>query len=182
MLRVIGGKFGGRKLEQPSLNITRPTTDRAKEAVFSMIQFKVEGSIFLDLFSGSGSIAIEAASRNAMKVIAIENNQNAVKVIKENIEKLCINNIHVVRYDVLDYLRSSKGMKFDFIFMDPPYDVDDLYNESLELIKKNDILKANGWIIIETSSPQKIIIPKGFILIKDKKYGKSSILVLSNNI
>lgn len=181
MLRVIGGQHGGRKLEQPDLKITRPTTDRAKEAVFSMIQFKVEGSIFLDLFSGSGSIAIEAASRGAMKVIAVEKNPAAVSIIKSNLELLNINNVSVVRSEVDNYLKAASGTKFDFIFMDPPYD-ENHYNSALELIKESNILKDNGWLIIETSSPKDIVIPKGFVLIKDKKYGKSSILVLSNNI
>lgn len=181
MLRVIGGKHGGRKLDQPDLKITRPTTDRAKEAVFSMIQFKVEGSIFLDLFSGSGSIAIEAASRGAMKVIAVEKNPAAISTIKSNLELLNISNVSVIKSDVNNYLSAASGTKFDFIFMDPPYD-DNHYNSALELIKESDILKDTGWLIIETSKPKEIIIPKGFVLVKDKKYGKSSILVLSNNI
>lgn len=182
MLRVIGGKHGGRKLDQPNLKITRPTTDRAKEAIFSMIQFKVPNSLFLDLFSGSGSIAIEAASRGAMKVIAVENNQEAVKVIKQNLETLSISNVHVMRSNVMDYLATSRGKKFDFIFLDPPYGDIKLYNDSLSLMKEMDILKDEGWIIIETSDPKNISIPEGFIKLKDKKYGKSSILVLSNNI
>ena len=182
MLRVIGGKHGGRKLEQPNLSITRPTTDRAKEAVFSMIQFRVPNSIFLDLFSGSGSIAIEASSRGAMKAIAVEKDQDAIKVIKTNLETLSIGNVDVIRSEVSSFLSSSKGKKFDFIFMDPPYDQIDLVNNSLDLIKKNELLKDGGWIILETSNANKVLIPKGLVKVKDRKYGKSSIIVLSNNI
>ena len=182
MLRIIGGKHGGRKLEQPDLKITRPTTDRAKEAVFSMIQFKVPSSIFLDLFSGSGSIAIEASSRGAMKVISVEKNQDAIKTIKANLETLKISNVNVFRSDVIDFLKNSGGMKFDFIFMDPPFNDISLYNETISLIKSKDILKEMGWLIIETSHPEKIEIPDGFLIAKNKKYGKSSILVISNNI
>lgn len=181
MLRVIGGTHRGRKLDQPDLKITRPTTDRAKEAVFSMIQFKVKGSIFLDLFSGSGSIAIEAASRGAMKAIAVESDFGATKVIESNLEKLNINNVSVFRSKVDDYLSRMGGTKFDFIFMDPPYDGDQ-YNSCLELINNNSILKDTGWLIIETSRPKEIVVPKGMVIVKNKKYGKSSILVISNNI
>ena len=181
MLRVTSGKHGGRKLEQPDLKITRPTTDRAKEAVFSMIQFKVKGSIFLDLFSGSGSMAIEAVSRDALKAFAIENNSNAIKIINKNLDALNINNVSVIKSDAATYINSSKGRKFDFIFMDPPYG-ENLYNSVIKSIKNSELLAETGWLIIETSRPNEIEIPSGFVLIKSKKYGKSSILIVGNNI
>ena len=181
MLRIIGGEHGGRKLKQPDLKITRPTTDRAKEAVFSMIQFKVPGSIFLDLFSGSGSIAIEAASRGAMKVIAVEQDASAVKVIKENLGILKINNVQIIKSKVNSTISGMGGKKFDFIFMDPPYD-EYIYSDTIKLIREKNILKDYGWLIIETSRPNEIILPDGFIIQKNKKYGKSSILVISNII
>lgn len=181
MLRIIGGEHRGRKLQQPDLKITRPTTDRAKEATFSMIQFQVKGSIFLDLYSGSGSIAIEAASRGAIKVFAVEQDAKAIKVIKDNLEMLKINNVTVIKSKVETFLAGMGGTKFDFIYMDPPYN-ENLYNESLRLIQEFKLLKEQGLIIIETSRPNDITIPKGLVVQKTKKYGKSSILVIGNNI
>ena len=181
MLRVIGGIHGGRKLKQPSLKTTRPTTDRAKEALFSMIQFRVDGSIFLDLFSGSGSIAIEASSRGAMKVFAVEKDESAIKVIKSNCDMLNINNINIIRAEVISFLSTLGGTKFDFIFMDPPYE-EDLYNKALSIIREKKILSEMGWIIIETSHPNEIVIPTGFVKHKTRKYGKSSMVIISNNI
>ncbi|NQZ66040.1 MAG: 16S rRNA (guanine(966)-N(2))-methyltransferase RsmD [Mycoplasmatales bacterium] len=181
MLRVIGGLHGGRKLKQPDLNITRPTTDRAKEAVFSMIQFKVSKSIFLDLYSGSGSIGIEASSRGAMKVISVEENSEAIKIIKENIETLKINNISVVKSRVNEFLKRMSGTKFDFIYMDPPYQKNQ-YNETIKIIKNLNLLKEQGLLIIETSRPEELEIPESFVVQKNKKYGKTSIIVIGNNI
>ena len=181
MLRVIGGKHRSRILDQPPLKTTRPTTDRTKEAVFSMIQFQVEGSVFLDLFSGSGSIGIEAASRGAAKVIGIEQSMDAINIINKNLKELKINNMSVFRNDVISYIRSSKGRKFDFIFMDPPYK-SDLYNETIQAIADSELLKENGLLIVETSRSKEITIPEGLVLRKEKRYGKSSILIIANNI
>ncbi len=182
MLRVIAGKNRGRHLEQPSFSISRPTSDRAKEAIFSMIQFEIEGSIVLDLFSGSGALGIEAASRGATKIISVENNSDAVKVINQNIKNLEIGNIQVNKNDVLNAIKNLKGTKFDFIFMDPPYRDIDLYNETLLLLAETGLLKTKGLIILETSNPREIKIPESFAMQKQKKYGKSTILVLANNI
>ena len=181
MLRVIAGKYGGRLLDQPELKITRATTDRAKEAIFSSFQFKLPDSIFLDLFSGSGSIAIEAVSRGAMKSVAIESNEKAIAVIKKNLGTLKINNVSVVRTTVESYLSSAKGMKFDFIYMDPPYDSRD-YNSLIQLIKDKEILSQEGYLLIETSKPWELEIPEGFVKSKVRRYGKSSIVIITNNI
>ena len=182
MLRVIAGKYRTRHLEQPALSVTRPTMDRVKEAIFSMIQFDLENSIVLDLFSGSGALSIEAISRGAMKAIAVEKSSEAVRVINKNIESLKINNMSVFQSDVITYLDRLNGMKFDFIFMDPPYKELSLYNQTLELIAKNNLLKETGLIILETSKVQEIVIPEGFTIQKQKKYGISNVLLIANNI
>lgn len=182
MLRVIAGKYGGRKLEQPVLSITRPTTDRLKEAFFSMVQFKIEKTIFLDLFSGSGSIAIEAVSRGAMKAIAVDTNQRAVNVIKDNLETLKINNIDAVRSEAVEYVKRAKGMKFDFIYMDPPFKETQLFNDTIAEIQKSNLLKDTGLLVVETSEPRALEIPEGFVIQRTKKYGKSSIVLIANNL
>lgn len=180
MLRVISGIYGGRKLKQPDLNITRPTKDRIKESVFSMIQFKVKNSIFLDLFAGSGSIAIEAVSRGAMKAIAIEKDKNVFKILNENVNDLKINNIETIKTNGIFYLKSARGKIFDFIYLDPPFELD-LYNESLKLINENNLLSNKGYIILETNDPKLIKIPKNYLILKNKRFGKSNILLISKN-
>ncbi|WKX02716.1 16S rRNA (guanine(966)-N(2))-methyltransferase RsmD [Candidatus Mycoplasma mahonii] len=182
MLRVIAGSYKGRKLSQPDFGISRPTSDRTKEALFSMIQFEINRSIVLDLFSGSGAIAIEFASRGATKIIAIEKNNSAIEIINKNLSNMSINNVSVVKNDVTTYLPRLLGTKFDYIYMDPPYLDIKLYNKTLEDIVRLSLLKTNGIIILETSKPQLIKIPDNIAIQKTKKYGKTTILLLANNI
>ncbi|MCK5945903.1 MAG: 16S rRNA (guanine(966)-N(2))-methyltransferase RsmD [Mycoplasmataceae bacterium] len=182
MLRVIAGKYGGRKLDEPYGDNTRPTMDRIKEAIFSSIHFDVEGSIIIDLFSGSGSMAIEAVSRGAMKAFAIDNNREAIKTIHNNVERLQIENMKIIKTEAISFLKSMKGTKFDFVFMDPPYENIELYDSSLALIKSENILNEFGLIIVETDNPRKIKIPEGFVIQKEKKYANTTILYIANNI
>ncbi|TNK82019.1 16S rRNA (guanine(966)-N(2))-methyltransferase RsmD [Mycoplasmopsis pullorum] len=178
MLRIISGKYGGRKINQPSEQITRPTTDKVREAVFSSIHFNLEDSIVLDLFSGSGAWSIEAVSRGAMKAIAVEKNRSAFSIIKSNLELLKINNIDLYNEDANRFLDSKKGIEVDFIFMDAPYVEYELINTLLNKIKEYKTLKSNGVIIIETDNPDLISLPKDFIIQKQKKYGKIHILYI----
>lgn len=182
MLRVVAGKYRGRKLEQPPREITRPTMDRVKESIFNMIQFDIEGSIVLDLFAGSGSLSIECVSRGAMKAIAVDKSDEAHKVMEKNMSSLGITNITRVKSDVVTYVKSLKGTKFDFIFMDPPFAMFEIYLETFKAIKEADILKNTGYIILETMDPSKITIPEGFVVSKNRKYGISHVLFLSNII
>lgn len=182
MLRVVAGKYRGRKLEQPPLNITRPTMDRVKESIFNMIQFDIKGAIVLDLFAGSGSLSIEAVSRDAMKAIAVDKSKEAINIINGNIESIGINNISVIKADVISYVHSMKGAKFDFIFMDPPFADFEIYKSTFEAILSAKILKDTGLIILETKDPKKIHIPEGFVVQKQRKYGISTVMMLANNI
>lgn len=179
MIRIIAGKYGKRQIKQPPSSITRPTMDKVREAVFSSIQFDLEGKIVLDLFSGSGAWSIESVSRYALKAIAVEIDIRAYKIIKENIENLNINNIDVYHTDALKFLQNSKGRKFDFIFFDPPFKEINVTNECLKTIKKNRILGEFGKIILETNAPEKIIIPEGMIIKKKKEYGEVTIMFIS---
>ncbi|TCG10500.1 16S rRNA (guanine(966)-N(2))-methyltransferase RsmD [Mycoplasma todarodis] len=180
MLRIIAGKYGGRQLEQPSLDTTRATTDRIREAIFSSIQFDIEGAIVLDLFSGSGAFSFESVSRGAMKSIAIEKDRKAASVIEHNKQTLKITNVDIFKMDALSYIKSKAGAKFNFIFVDPPYEDTELYNETLSAIKSSDLLGQNGYIILETDDPKKIVIPEGYMVQRTKKYGKISVLFISN--
>ncbi|MGY6171848.1 16S rRNA (guanine(966)-N(2))-methyltransferase RsmD [Candidatus Mycoplasma pogonae] len=179
MLRIIAGKYKGIKIDYPDLEITRPTTDKVREAIFSSIQFEVQNSICLDLFSGSGAMAIEAVSRGATKVIATEKNRKVFQVLNKNIKKLNINNIEIFNTDAITFLEHKKNIEFDFIFLDPPYELFDILNQSLALIKAHKLLKKHGIIILETNDIDQIVLPKHFLIQKTKVYSKTKILFIT---
>lgn len=120
-MRVITGKAGGRKLETLSGNDVRPTTDMVKEAVFSIIQFELEGRVFLDLFAGSGQMGIEALSRGAKKAILVDSSKSSLAIINRNLETTGLSeNAEVKSSDSISYLKGCDE-KFDIAFLDPPY-------------------------------------------------------------
>ena len=178
MLRIIAGKYRSRILEQPPLSITRPTIDRAREALFNIIQNDIENSVVLDCFAGSGAFCFEAVSRGATKAIAIEKNPIAFAIIQKNLEKLNINNMEVKNMDSLNYLEHAKNIQFDFIYLDPPYKLDVL-KQCLDLIAKNQLLKKYGKIIIETNIGTTIDTPNELIIIDERIYGKTKFIFIN---
>ncbi len=182
MLRIIAGKYKRLLLEQPDIKNTRSTTDRIRESIFNCLQGDVENSIVLDLFSGSGAMAIEAISRGAMKSVRVDNSKEAISIIEKNAKKLSISNMDVYHQDALNFLVSKKGTKYDLIFLDPPYQNVDLLNEALYILSNEYYLNKYGQIIIETQEDnfQNIKIPKTLIIDKVKKYGKTIIIFINN--
>ena len=145
-MRVITGSARGRRLKTPEGMDIRPTTDNVKESVFNILQFDIEGRRVLDLFAGTGQLGIECLSRGAREAIFIDQNREAVKIVKENL-KACGFTAPVLQQDALSYLRGCG--KFDLILVDPPYDAG-LYDQVLETINSVDILSDGGIIICET--------------------------------
>lgn len=184
MLRIIAGKYKGSLIQQPNKKNTRATTDRVRESIFNCIQNEIEDKIILDLFSGSGAMAIESISRGAMKAISVDNSKEAFLVIKNNSDKLNINNIDIINQDCMNFLKSKQGTKYDIIFLDPPYKEISLLNTVLEYLAKNSFLNKYGKIIIENSEENflKIAIPNKMIIDKIKNYGKVNIIFINNII
>ena len=121
-MRIITGKARGIKLVSLEGDATRPTSERVKEAVFSMIQFDIEGRSVLDLFSGSGQLALEALSRGAAHAVMIDKSRDAVKIIKTNVEKTKLaEDCEIFNCDYKEYITKNKGRQFDIVFVDPPY-------------------------------------------------------------
>jgi 16S rRNA (guanine(966)-N(2))-methyltransferase RsmD len=148
-MRVIAGSARRLKLVTPEGNDTRPTQDRIKETLFNMIQMQVPGAVFLDLFSGSGGIGIEALSRGAKKAYFIENATNAYKCILENIKTTRFEDVAtVIKSDVVIGLRNIHEDEADIIFIDPPYH-DDLYQRTLIQLGSMNYVTNNTMIIIE---------------------------------
>lgn len=147
-MRVITGSARGAKLKTLEGLATRPTSDRVKEAIFNIIQFDIQGRRVLDLFGGSGQLAIEALSRGADYAVIVDQSAEAVKVIKDNLKKTKFDQqASVFQMDYLRYLSTARE-KFDLIFLDPPYAEKSLEN-ALQKISEIDILSEGGIIICE---------------------------------
>ncbi len=173
-MRVISGEFRGRRLAEPNTMDIRPTTDRAKEGLFSIINFYIEGSDFLDLFSGAGGIAIEAASRRANRVVAVDNSKESLRCFKMNEAKMDTG-IEFFNSDVVRFLERDFNT-YDYIFLDPPYDLDvTLLEQILNLCLEK--LNEGGELILEFPSYSKFNFDKLEIK-KQKKYGKSAFFFL----
>lgn len=176
-MRVITGTARGTRLKTPEGLLTRPTTDRVKEAIFSIIQFEVEGSRFLDLFAGSGQMGIEALSRGAASAVFVDGRREACKLVQDNLKLTRLSQkARVVQSDYLAYLERCRE-NFDLIFLDPPY-AEVFLENALKKISEIDILSSRGIIICERPA-EKLLdfeIP-GLQRGKDYRYGKTWVTV-----
>jgi 16S rRNA (guanine(966)-N(2))-methyltransferase RsmD len=169
-MRIIGGKYGRRNIRPPKNLPVRPTTDLAKESLFNILSNKTEfqDKLALDLFSGTGSIAFEFASRGCKEVIAVDKDYQCSRFIKSAAADFGMENLHTIRGDVFRFIQSSSG-KFDLIFADPPYALAGIDTLS-RLVFENDLLKAEGWLIIE--HPREIDFSEQPHFVEHRKYGK----------
>lgn len=172
-MRVITGKARGVQLKTPEGMLTRPTTDRVKEALFSIINFDIPGAKVLDLFGGTGQLGIEALSRGAKSAVFVDAREEACKLIRENLKRTKLEqDAKVVRSDYLDYLERCRE-KFSVIFLDPPY-AEVFLENALNRITEIDILQSDG--IIVTERPLGKELPwelEDYTRSRDYKYGKT---------
>ena len=171
-MRIIAGKAKGTVLKTPDGMQTRPTTDRVKEAMFSILQFDLPGASVLDLFGGTGQLGMEALSRGAAKAVFVDESDKACRLIKENLKKAHMEQEgQVVRSDYLAYL-SRCTEKFRIILLDPPYA--EVYLENaLKKISQIDILHSGGIIVAERPLGKDLPLElDGFSRSRDYKYGK----------
>lgn len=180
-MRIISGTARGTKLYTLEGKTTRPTLDRVKESLFNIIQDKVQDSIFIDLFAGSGAIGLEAASRGANKVILCDKSKDAIKIINKNIEKTHLEEkVKLYNLDYETLLKTKIKEQADIIYIDPPYE-SDFAIKSVEIILENKLANDNSTIIIETDEEEKILreLEKIEIEITDKrKYGRAILIFL----
>ena len=175
MMRVIAGTARGTVLKTPDGMLTRPTADRVKEAVFSILHFEVQDAVVLDLFGGTGQLGIEALSRGAKRAVFVDQQQKACELIRENLRRTKFDKVGtVVRGDYLEYLRRTKE-RFDIILLDPPY-AEIFLENALNYIAEIDILQDNGIIVTERPVEKTLDIQlPGFSRSRDYKYGKTLI-------
>ncbi len=176
MPRVVSGKCRGTVLEAPKGDATRPTTDKVKEAIFSSIQMRVPESAFLDVFSGTGQMAIEALSRGAVSAVLIDQTGKSQQVIRKNLEKTHL--LEMARPMKMGYtealrLLGKEGAKFDIIFMDPPYAMaKEAASKVSTLIDEFGLLNEGGIFIVESDADTEIKeIVTNMTCLKSCKYG-----------
>jgi 16S rRNA (guanine(966)-N(2))-methyltransferase RsmD len=176
-MRVITGKARGVVLKTPDGMTTRPTADRVKEALFSIIQFDVVSSRVLDLFGGTGQLGIEALSRGAKSAVFVDEQETACKLIRENLKRTCLErDARVVRSDYRAFLNSTKET-FDIIILDPPY-AEDFLENSLKMITEIDILQSGGIIVTERPVGKKLSLElQGYSRSRDYKYSSTVLTI-----
>ena len=180
-MRVITGKARGVQLKTPDGMLTRPTTDRVKEALFSIIQFEIPTAKVLDLFGGTGQLGIEALSRGAGGAVFVDDREDACNLIRENLRRTKLaQDAKVVRVDYMDYLKRCKE-KFGIIFLDPPY-AEVFLENALKCITEIDILQSGGIIVTERPLGKELPFEfEGFTRSKDYKYGKTLLTIYRKN-
>jgi 16S rRNA (guanine966-N2)-methyltransferase len=169
-LRIIRGTRRGKRISPPNNLPVRPTTDVAKEGLFNIIDnaWEMDGLRILDLFSGTGSISFEFASRGCAEIISLDLNPKCAEWVRKTASDLEFNNIYTIRADAFSYIKSPKE-KFHIIFADPPYDLDNV--ETIpEFIFTNQLLTENGWLIVEHSANHDFTMHPRFLF--KKNYGK----------
>jgi 16S rRNA (guanine966-N2)-methyltransferase len=182
-MRIIGGKFRAKKLNTPSSDHIRPTTDRMRETLFNMLEhgtgLGIRGSRVLDLFAGTGALGIEALSRGAKKVTFVDNDQDSLKLIEKNLSALKNpNNTRILNKSALT-IHQNEG-PFDVIFIDPPYRKN-LIIPTLTNIIDQTLLNNRGIIMIEYASDETLDIPTHYQEVKNRKMGDAcfSLLIAS---
>ena len=176
-MRVIGGKAKGRTLHFPSGSKERPTSDFLRETLFNLLG-PLQNKTFLDLFAGSGSVGLEAASRGAQSIIFVEKNKHLVEVIRKNIQTCCLEtNCRIIAGDIEFGLRDlfKKKCEVDIIFADPPYNRD-LVKTTLRCLSRNHVLRKDGIIVIQHSIKETFSDPDDNIYQTDqRKYGDNAL-------
>ena len=183
MMRIITGSARGAKLVAPESNHTRPTAERTKEAVFSMLQNAFWGRRVLDLFGGSGQLALEAVSRGAASAVIVDNHKGALDAIRKNVAhtRLC-DRVRVVEADAFGYLRTARGEDFSLVFLDPPYGMG-LLPRCLSLLAENGVLRAGGLVICEAAAYDEVFLGDAALaaryeVMKQARYGVAHITIL----
>lgn len=183
-MRIISGKNRGTKLYTLEGENTRPTLDRVKEPLFSILNFYIEESVVLDLFAGSGALGLEAISRGASEAVLCDNARNAIHIIEKNVEKMSVNSkVKILNLDYLKALEKLKSQKykFDIVFLDPPYQTDFSEKASQKIVEYS-LLNENGIIVIETDRKKEVVenINKMnlFEIYDERKYGRAELIFL----
>lgn len=183
-MKVISGILKGRNIVGYDIVGTRPTMDRVKESVFATIQNYLRSATVLDLFAGTGNYGIEAFSNGAGDIYLNDHNKKCIEVIKKNLTNFnVLEKFNILSMDYIDCLHylNDKKIKFDLIFLDPPYKMD-VCEQIIKFIEKNSMLNHNGLIICEVTNNNLLGNYNHITLLKTKKYGEKYVLIYQNNV
>ena len=176
-VRIIAGLWRGRKLQVLNSQGLRPTGDRVKETLFNWLMPYITDARCLDCFAGSGSLGLEALSRQAKQVIFLELDKKVSERLIKNLQELKCNQAKVINQNSLDFLKQSKNsphfIGFDIVFIDPPFHLN-LAEQTLLLLEQNDWLNPNALIYVETEKNKSLVIPDNWLLLKEKTTGMVS--------
>ena len=185
-MRVSGGKWRGRNLAAPKTDDVRPTQDRVREALFSMLLNEVPGCSFLDLFAGSGSVGIEALSRGAARATFVERDPRHLAVLSRNVELVLPDageraaRVETVRADAYSWISTAaRGRRFDVAYCDPPYAMGEErgYGEMLKALAECDVVRPGGLFVAEMKCMQEPEESPGWTLCRDRRYGQTRVAV-----
>ena len=180
-MRIITGRARGAQLYTLPGEATRPTSERAKQAIFSMIQFGIEGRYVLDLFAGSGQMALEAVSRGAAHATVCDSSKAACDVIEKNIRKIrAESEVTLLCLDYAEALKRLRGrVKFDIVFLDPPYNKG-LVSAALKLLCRYDLLKSTSVVVCESGGEDILAggVQDKYEVIKTAKYGIANVTLV----
>lgn len=178
-MRIIAGNFRGRRLLAPQGQAIRPTSDRAREALFDILEHgtpSVRGARFLDLFCGTGAVGLEAHSRGAVEVVLVEHDRAALKIAEANIARLgSPASVRLLARDAS--LLGPAPHPFELIFLDPPYR-SGLAGATLEALRQGGWLVADARIIVELGAMEDLDLPAGYTLERERRYGSAKFLFL----
>jgi 16S rRNA (guanine(966)-N(2))-methyltransferase RsmD len=183
MMRIITGRARGMKLDTLEGDMTRPTSERAKMAIFSSLQFELEGRTVLDLFAGSGQMGLEAVSRGAAHAVLVDQSKDAVNIIRKNAEHTRLaEDCTIVCADFAEFLRQRRGREpFDIVFIDPPYGMR-ACRAAVEAILDNRLLKSHGVLVLESGEPDPLGVDTPlaakFEVQKTARYGVAYVTIL----
>ena len=179
-MRIISGMARGRRLQAPKGERTRPTHDRVREAVFSMLLPRLSDAAVLDLFAGSGAMGLEAVSRGAANAVFVDSDYAAVQAIRANVAAVGAgNSCRVMHSDATMALKklSAQGEQFSIVLLDPPYEAGLLIG-ALEQLHQLELLAQGAAIVCEYSAGAAPTIPQGYTLLRQKRYGAAQVALL----
>ncbi|UCE02422.1 MAG: 16S rRNA (guanine(966)-N(2))-methyltransferase RsmD [Candidatus Latescibacterota bacterium] len=173
-LRIVAGRFRGRRLEAPEGRWLRPTADRMKESIYNVLQAWIPGGRVLDLFAGTGNLGLEACSRGAAVVVLVEQSSRARQVIASNVKRLELEReVEVIAGDAVRYLRSSAHRVFDVVLADPPYDAD--LERALAAALPTSGLRPGGCFVLQRRRSCSVEAPNGFRAWRTRLFGDTAV-------
>ena len=177
-MRITGGEFCGRRLKVPAGDKVRPTQDRVRGALFSMLATVVPGARVLDLFAGSGAVGIEAVSRGATEAVWVEADRRHLSILKENVQAVGATG-RVVGDDCLRWLKHAAGEPFGLVFVDPPYEWahDHGFAEIAALLQSRNLVRPGGILVVEHASQLAAAALPDWEMLRDREYGHTRLVV-----